>query len=325
MNGSTIPCFPKKQVAEPADDSYSLDTTMEKSQQARKLFYDYAFFFFAYRECILNDSRMFLAPVPIYSGLADSGSGGFQNPTLGVYVEFWLNCPLSTKIDKNDSKMLVCSISGSPMTGSNLCDVVYEDGKAKGKYLPYFHQVWHSFVEINKRYEEAKASCESYSLQQVVDILINQEGTEYDTSAVDAFFYKREADYWKSRYRMAEATCDSLRKGLRWTMMETKREQLAELASEADCLQTKIEAMSEEIQEKRHSMLVKLRAKEITSSELQRWWLSLPIAKERLKMEENLKNYIHSTLKSLFPRDYMIMSMDDVREFLATPCVTQDM
>lgn len=314
-----IPCFPKKQAEEPVDDSFSLDP-IGKNQQVRNLFYDYAFFFLAHGECILNDSRMFLATVPIHSGLADSGTDGFQDPTLGVYVEFWLNCPLATKMDENGRKRLVCSISGSPMTGSNLCDVVYEDGEVEGKYLPYFHQVWHTFLEINKRYDNVKANCESYSLQQVVDILIKQEGTDYDKSALDAFLYKREADYWRSRCQSAEATCHSLRKGLRWTMMETKREQLAEMASEVDSRQAKIDAMTEEIREMSHSMLNKLRAKEITQSDFQRWWLALPLAKEKLEAEENLKSFVHDTLKSLFPHDYMVMSMDEVRELLATPC-----
>lgn len=334
MDGSFIPCSVKEQPVELVDNSLSLDTTGEYLQVGRrkpvaakpeedagkqagqKLFYEHAFFFLAHRKRILSDSRMFLAPVPIQSGLAYAGTSGFMNPTLGVYLEFWTFCHIATRIDENDRKSLVCRIAGSPLTGDNKCDVVYEDGSVEGRYISYFSRLWHGFVEINKRYDEAKATCESYTLQQVVDELSKEGLVDYDKNAVDAFFYKRAADYWKTKCTSIEDACDRLRKDLLWAKMETKPTQLTELVSEVDRQQAKIDALTEKIRKERRMMLNKLHANEMTPAEYQRWWMALPIRKEEDEAIINKCALRYDTLKRLFPDDYMHMSLDEVREFV---------
>ncbi len=212
MNGVQLPCFPKAEAAEATDNSLSLDTTGEYLQVGRRkptadkknqddetkagkeLFCDNAFLFLAYKDRILNDSRMFLAAVPIQSGLAYTGTGGFRNPTLGVYVEFWLNCPSATFVDDKDRKGMVARISGSPLSGCNACDVVFDDGKVESTSLKSFRDVWHTFMDINKRYDEAKATSESYTLQQVVGIL-KKEDDGRGKYVADAFCYKKALNY----------------------------------------------------------------------------------------------------------------------------------
>ena len=158
----------KQTHIEPIDNVLRLDTTGEYLQIGRrkpatikqdqdtnrqaelKLFYDHAFFFLANKDRILSDSRMFLAPVPIQSGLAYSGTSGFHNPTLGVYLEFWTSGKYTTSIDEGGRKSLVCRIAGSPLSGCNKCDVVFEDGKVETMQIPNFRYVWPSFMEINR-------------------------------------------------------------------------------------------------------------------------------------------------------------------------------
>lgn len=285
-------------------------------QAEQRLFYDNAFLFLAHSERIMNDKRMSLAPIPIQSGLAYTGTSGFHNPTLGVYLEFWQNCHLATRIDGNGIKSLLCRIAGSPLTGSNKCDVVYEGGMVESVQLPCFRPVWHEFIEINKRYNEAKATGECCSLKQVVEILAKEELTDYDKNAMDTFFYKRDADYWKHRCLSAENTCDSLRKDFRWLKMESKSAELTRLVDETNRLQAKIDALQEETRSLRRTMVRKLHAKEMTPAEYQRWWQTLPVRQKMDTVVENQRTLVHDTLKQLFPKDYMIISMGEVRDFL---------
>lgn len=290
-----------------------------ETQAEQKLFYDNAFVVWANKERILRDSRMSLAPVPIQSGLAYTGTSGFRNPTLGVYLEFWQGCHFATLMDEDGRKGLVCRIAGSPLSGSNKCGVVYEDGKVENKSLQHFLTIWRTFMEINTRYDKAKSAGEwCFTLQQVVDILKEEGPVDYDSSAMEASYYKKDAAYWKERCLSAEAKCDSLRLNVRRLRLETKREQLTELVKKVDLFQKKIDALTEEIGGQRRMMLEKLHTKEMSASEYQRWWMALPLRKEKDKEKRNLMDLVSGTLKALYPDDYVTFSIREVRNFVET-------
>ena len=142
-------------------------------QYNHHLFTENAWFLLDNAEQIFSDSRMFLAPVNIVNGLAYLGTGPFKNPTLGVYLEWWLNYREAAVDAKGN---LVWYISGSPLSGSNCCSSVDRDGQ----HLPIsqhtrFLDIWRSFSEVNNRYNEAKQRCESYTLEEVLVILRGEE------------------------------------------------------------------------------------------------------------------------------------------------------
>ncbi len=171
-------------------------------------------------------------------------------------------------------------------------------------------------MEINRKYGEAKATCESYSLQQMVDVLSKEGRGDYDKSAVDAFLYKKAAEFWEERYQSSEDRCEIILKKLRWVKMETKLTQLVELVKEADRLQAKIDVLMQEIRGVRRTMLKRLHTHEITPAEYQRWWMALPLRKEKNEYVEKLRTLTHNTLKNLFPEGYMNASMQEAREFI---------
>ena len=192
LNGCELLCYPKVEPATPIDNRMKLDTTgqyltigrrkpvvkptppavEEQRKQAVKFFTDHAFFFLDHREKILSDSRMFLAPVPVQSAIAYTGTSGFKRPTLGVYIEWWMTCiPAIISHDGKDP-WLVYHIAGTPLSGRNCCGIVNANGECRSRALPSpFSAVWRSFVEINTRYDEAKERCEAYSLEEVVKLL----------------------------------------------------------------------------------------------------------------------------------------------------------
>ena len=140
-------------------------------EEERNVFLPNAFFLLYHADRILSDSRMFLAPIPVQSGIAYTGTSGFRNPTLGIYIEWWHNCPESHWHDKEGNPTLVYHLAGSPLTGGNICAMTDEAGTFISVKLPKFKPLWTSFMHINTRYTEAKERCECYTLQQVINIL----------------------------------------------------------------------------------------------------------------------------------------------------------
>lgn len=152
-----------------------------KSQQSNvreQFFYQHAFFFLANADKILTDSRLFLAEVPVQSGLAYSGTSGFESPTLGVYVEWWLNNPIST-LEKEGKKYLTWLISGSPLSGCNSCGIVDEEGVSQAHTFDTFKSVWGSFVRINTRYHEAKSKYATFTMEEAYELLNSVETEEH--------------------------------------------------------------------------------------------------------------------------------------------------
>lgn len=120
---------------------------------------------------ILADSKMFLAPVPIQNGLAYFGISGFQNPTLGVYIEWWRHHKCAWIIDELGEKRPLIYIAGSPLSGANMCAYVGAEGDSYGVSVTKFAPIWQSFVNVNTRYTEAKQRYEAYTIEEVIERL----------------------------------------------------------------------------------------------------------------------------------------------------------
>ena len=189
LNGNELACYPKSVQPQSIQvDGLEIDTTgkyfgttkphdvqpqveSDAEEANREFFLEHAFIFFRNAEKIMSDSRMFLAPVPIVNGIAYSGTAGFTNPTLGVFVEWWLNCETDVTHDRSGKEALCYAIAGSPLTGINGCGCVYPDGTTERIVFAKFSNVWRTFVQINQRYTEVKQIAEAYSLQEVYDKL----------------------------------------------------------------------------------------------------------------------------------------------------------
>lgn len=82
LNGTVLKCYPKATIQESLiNDRLSLDSTgnflrlagrpsTKNEKDDKTSFLDHAFLFLRSADTILKDSRMFLAPVPVHSGLA---------------------------------------------------------------------------------------------------------------------------------------------------------------------------------------------------------------------------------------------------------------
>lgn len=228
INGSELVCYPKAlQSQKLSTETLSLDqsgkyltvgkkpakkkdTTKEdetKKDEMKDFFAKNAFLFYRNAHRILSDSRMFLAPVPVQNGLMYTGTSGFRNPTLGVYVEWWLNCEVDLTKDKEGKDAMTWYITGSPLSGSNHCTCVYPDGTIAGITHTPFIKVWSLFMNINQRYIKAKQKYEAYTLTEVVDILLaagesreSELETQLDIAEGNANMLKKMHSQLKEQY-----------------------------------------------------------------------------------------------------------------------------
>ena len=218
MDGAVLECYPKEAPQiDFAPDKMKLDETgvylsvgnkplkpqpksTEEIEKQKKLFTDNAFYLLAHRERIMKDSRMFLTPVMIQNGLAYTGTSGFHNPTVGIYLEWWAACANAMRTDEEGNRSLVFHLAGSPLSGANHCAEVYEDGRIEQVQLSYFSSCWKPFMEINTRYDEAKHIYQAYTLEELLDVLHKEDNENFDGSKeIKECFMQHEIDSLKKR------------------------------------------------------------------------------------------------------------------------------
>ena len=138
-----------------------------------ELFLREAFFLYEHRKEILSDSRMFLTPLPFRNNLAYSGTSGLSGATLGIYLEWWENCPRAV-LREADGRVyaLTYFLAGSPLSGSNRCEAVLRDGSTMHVSFPGpFSDLWSIFMSVNTRYSGVKGRYQVSSLEETVAIL----------------------------------------------------------------------------------------------------------------------------------------------------------
>ena len=159
----------------PKKEEEDFDKKIER-QYNHHIFFENAWYFLDHAESILNDSRMYLAPVKVQNGIAYTGTSGFQHPTLGVYLEWWLNFK-EAAIDGNGNP--IWYISGSPLSGRNCCKAATTEGESvKINQRTRFLDIWTSFCKVNNRYNEVKLNYEAYSLEKVL-LMLRGDGYLY--------------------------------------------------------------------------------------------------------------------------------------------------
>lgn len=160
---SLIPCYP---LSEPHSGKPSESYDEEPLAQ---IFIQHIPALWAERKRILSDSRLFLCPIPIRSGVAYCGA--FPIATLGAYIELWSLVDSTHFVDNEGEEHFVYRISGSPLSGNNRCGLVSSSGKDYQASINRFGIAWRSLRELIRRYQEAQSTCEAYSLTEALAIL----------------------------------------------------------------------------------------------------------------------------------------------------------
>ena len=334
-NGSAIilfDCYPLEQAGEQVDNEVKLDTTGtyfaigkkrltqtpktdEEKAEERSHFCDNVFRFLQYRNRIMSDSRMFLCPVPIQNGISYTGTSGFNRPTLGVYLEWWLNCESALVFNGIGTKKLVYHIAGSPLSGSNRCGVVDEKGKTETETIHPFSSLWPSFMRINSRYDEAKSLYQAYTLKEVVDVLEKESLSLIDDMELENI-YLRSALYWKAKdLPIKISRLEDTIGRLKFRLFYAYRDDLKAIMEIYEEKKEKKEKREKEIDEECKELYRQLKSGEIDNKQYQK--RLTPLKKEKENNIFILREYRRSALEPLFPD--LGYDISDVEEFFKDP------
>jgi len=136
--------------------------TMNKKQQ---LFVESAWLLYENRERILNNPSMAYTPIDMQNVLMYSSP--FEGATLGAYLEWWMQCDGAFHTNERGLPCLMIHFCGSPLSGMNTCTMVALDGAVEEWHSPRFHETWHQFLDIRKRYTQSKPE-QPYCLEEVI-------------------------------------------------------------------------------------------------------------------------------------------------------------
>lgn len=280
--------------------------TDEEESNLQKLFTDNSFLILANRERILSDSRMLLTPVTVRNGLAYTGA--FSTATLGVYIEWWHNCPYSVLFgEKDDTMSLIWYLSGSPLSGGNLCSMVTEDGKTETVRVPFFRKLWPKFTDILADYHDAKECYQAYTLPETIDILKNETTREFYTESIKEFRYQAKVNLlnaqlrdWEQNYESLREKCDRYEKEWHFALFQLKKEEIVAFHKRYNLRKENLQNRKEELAKENRELKRKLRHKELTNKEYQPLLSANKKEIEQLKWE--LDEYANESISTLVPK-----------------------
>ena len=320
LDETELECFPKAEVTgkDAVSDELALDTTgqyfsigkgkpsqqpsADENKQQEELFVSNAFYLLAHKDRILSDSRMFLCPVEVQNGLAYTGTSGFGNPTLGVYIEWWLNCRGAMRVDKDRRRSLVYHIAGSPLSGANKCSEVYENGETKVVSLSPFNEHWSPFIRINTRYTDAKAKYQHYPLELVLEILHREDDGKTDYALIiENRFLNYEID--KLNFLVSHLTedRDDWRQRYYDVLMTSNDAKIREFYAECQALETRVDLEMIYLKEQKQSLKSELKSGRMDNVTYQKQ--ITPINKRLKELEFEPSYFASNKLKELFPND----------------------
>ena len=151
----------KKQNADPKN-------TLTEEQQ---LFLQSAWLLYDNRERILSEPRMAYAPINMHNEVLWVGSKVFETATVGVYLDWWQECPLAVIKDENGPQNLLVRFVGSALTWANKCTMVAKDGTVTESSVKGFKNLWLPFIKICRRYADSEQPEQPLSLTEVVEKL----------------------------------------------------------------------------------------------------------------------------------------------------------
>ena len=279
MNGAVLECFPKESYqGDFVPDKMKLDATgtylslgnkpckpqprtTEEKERQKKLFTDNAFYLLAHSERIMRDSRMFLAPVAVQNVLAYTGTSGLHTPTLGIYLEWWNECSIALRTDKDGNRSLVYHLAGSPLSGTNHCAEVFEDGRIEPLHVSSFISHWQPFVNINTQYDEAKHIYQAYTLEQVLEILHAEDGDGWDySSVIKERFMQSEINELKKKVERLTIESDKWYSMYEDTYMKYKDAEISEAFSTFQSFREECEAQINSIKIRKRALKAELKS-----------------------------------------------------------------
>ena len=328
IDGRLIDCYPlaTNEPDKVTDDTFGIDAagrqpstaespkpTAEETEVEKALFLKNAFRFLANKERILTDSRMFLCRVPFRSGTTITGTTGFENPTLGVYIQWWMAYPNAARTDENGRKCLIYRLAGSFLTSANNSEMVYEDGTTEVINIYPFKEHCKTLGRINSAYKKAKERYQAYTLQQVVDILDHEAvGDKEYAHIINEQFHSSAINRLNERIEYLNAQNKALEERYYDALQRWKNDEILKYYNEYKSLEANINAEVEMLMEQKADLKAAFRKGRCTLEEYES--LVIPINKRIKEAQKDLDTFKIEGPRSVFPDDNIYFAL--IEEFV---------
>lgn len=183
---------------------------MDETERIRlmKVFTDHAFQFLACADAILADPRLSCVGVPIKNGMAYTGV--LPLATIGAYVELWTTSTCAAQFNKHGLS-LTWFFSGSPLSGVNVCESVWQDGACRrqsphGKFVRAACACGSACLKYQRLKQET--CVEPYTLDEAAQWVVRQLTPEVYRKAIDSFAHQ----LWNRLIEEKQAECQRFHK-----------------------------------------------------------------------------------------------------------------
>lgn len=136
--------------------------------EEQRLFMESAWLLYNNCDRILSNPCMAYAPINMPNGLMYCGDKAFRGATIGVYLDWWLECEKAVVTDEDEHRHLIVCFGGSPLSGWNKCHMVDEEGVVSETRVQGFPTLWRPFSQICRRYAKGEKPEQPYCFEEVI-------------------------------------------------------------------------------------------------------------------------------------------------------------
>lgn len=210
-------------------------------------------------------------------------------------------------------KTLVYQLSGSPLSGSNRCMQVYEDGRVESVSVDCFSALWHPFREIVNRYAKEQEPPQAYTLQEVVDIL-STEGRGETKDYVQSLFLEAKVRKCEVKLQVISKERDNFRRKFISLLLKNNEGQVRAFYDKYLTLQKEVNEEVADLKEERRALRIKLRNGDFSNVSYQRELT--PISRKMRGLPYSLIEFRNNGLRTLFPNEYI--TLEDIELYFDT-------
>ena len=197
----------------------------------------------------------------------------------------------------------MCQLAGSPLSGANRCLAICENGERRDVTLQKFSDCWKPFMEINRRYTEAKGRYECYTLQQVIELLDGMDTAR----AIEAEFLKHEVMALTKEVDSMKKACDYWRNRYQEIVIRYQGKRMLDFYAEYKVLEEEVNCEKEQLKEQKKVLKAQLKNGQLDSKSYQQR-LS-PMNKRMNALDMKLSVFRNGRVNEVFPEGDVSFSM----------------
>ena len=171
---------------------------------------------------------------------------------------------------------------------------------------------WGLFIDINTRYTDAKAKYQSYSLQQVLDILHGENDGLDLAHTIDTQFFRHEINKLNAQVRRLTKDRDDWHQRYCDLLLTSNDARIREFYAEYQALETRVDLETIYLKEQKQSLKAEFKSGRMDNVTYQKQ--VGPISKCLKELEFELGYFASDKLKELFPHDDI--SFSTIEEYI---------